>query len=159
MFGNSNGQIKLCAKQKFKFLSATLYNLGIPDFRLIWPCSVVEVHVTRVKLRESSGYYILINHTFTFSQQMFLVDSTALWPSVNSWPINFQMRQYVHLNGYHILLEGKQCQYHEATTLVLRTKVGIFPHFNCFSRMPQTNTHPAQSARAVEYTNCISAVG
>ena len=47
-----------------------------------WLC-LIEIHATQAKFLQTPGYFTKINCIFTFHTKMFLVASSALWPSLN----------------------------------------------------------------------------
>ena len=52
-------------------------------FRFTWPCLILDILATQAKFLEPSCYSIVINCIYLFIQQMFLVASVELWPSLN----------------------------------------------------------------------------
>ena len=82
------------------YLYGLEHDFGKHDLRPTWLCSIVEVLLTRAKLKKRTGYYSAL---FFSVQQLFLVASAMSWLNSNSQSISSQIKTIIlvrHLKSH-----------------------------------------------------------
>ena len=109
-----------------------------------WPCPIAEVFATQAKFLEPYGYCPAPS---PFSQQIFLVASTALWPNL-SCKAEVSKSDYIvcwSVQLYKSHIEWSNVLHASApTTTILPTTVSTFHPLNCCYHVKvvlQTNTY------------------